>query len=74
MIRSRDTSAKPSRRGSKSSSSKAAASEGLRRNIPTRPTPNCQNSSFSLKGYVKGLNDARTMHGKRRVLARRVGG
>ena len=48
--------------------SKAAASEGPRRNFLTRP-PNCYCSSLPM-GYVEGLNDARTKHGKKRVLAR----
>ena len=37
---------------------KAAASEGPRLNILTRPTPSCQTSSFPM-GYIEGLNDAR---------------
>src|ERR1043166_9769467 len=50
--------------------SKAAASEGPRRNFLTRPTPSCRNSSFPEWGYVEGLSDARTTYGKRRVSAR----
>jgi hypothetical protein len=34
------------------------------------PTPSCQDSSIT-GGYVEPLNEARTMHGKRRVSARR---
>ena len=42
--------------------SKAAASEGPRRSVLT-PDPELSNSSFV--GYVEGLSDARTLHGKR---------
>ena len=55
---------------SKRPSSKAAASEEARRILFHPPTPSCQDSSIT-GGYVEPLNDARTLHGKRRVSARR---
>jgi len=69
---------------SKSSSSKAAASEGPRRYIPhfvwaVRPLNGSWRTERPLQGfrypggsllYVEGLNDARTVQGKKRVLAR----
>lgn len=74
---------KPSRRMLKSSSSKVAASEGPRRYPPHFVWPFASRMDLGecktplgvsgieyLDCYVEGLNDARTLHGKRGVSVR----
>ena len=71
---------KPSRRMLNSSSTKVVASEGPRRYPPhfvwpfaprmdlgECKAPVCASGLEYLDWYVEGLNDARTLHGKRRV-------